>query len=73
MNLVDEHPTVTAYLEGIAADSSPHSIDRFCYGKCGREAYQLDALKTQLHMLAQKYPEVAEDLARCVASRKEAA
>jgi hypothetical protein len=71
MNLVEEHPTVTAYLEGIAAESSPHSIDRFCYGRCGRDAYQLGALKAQLHMLAQKYPVVAEDLARCAAYRTE--
>jgi hypothetical protein len=70
MNLVAEHPTVTAYLEGIAAESSPHSIDSYCYGRCGREAYQLGALKAQLHMLAEKYPVVAEELARCAAYRK---
>jgi len=73
MNLFDEHPSVTAYLEGIAAESSPHSAERFCYGTCGREAYQLVALKAQLHTLAQKYPVVAEDLARCAAYRKETA
>ncbi len=73
MDLVDEHPAATAYLEGIVAESSAHSIDSFCYGRCGREAYQLGALKAQLHMLAQKYPVVAEDLARCAASRQETA
>ena len=73
MSLFDEHPSVTAYLEGIAAESSPHSAESFCYGRCGREAYQLGALKAQLHTLAQKYPVVAEDLARCAAYRKETA
>jgi len=73
MNLVDEHPSVTAYLEGISAESSPHSVDRFCYGRCGREAFQLGILKAQLHTLAQKYPVVAEDLARCAAHPKETA
>jgi len=73
MTLFDEHPSVTAYLEGIAADSSPHSAERFCRGTCGREAYQLVALKAQLHTLAQKYPVVAEDLERCAAHRKDTA
>jgi hypothetical protein len=71
MSIVEEHPAVTAYLEGIAAESSPHSTDRFCYGKCGREAYELGALKAQLHILAQKYPLVAEELARSAAYRTE--
>jgi hypothetical protein len=64
-NLFANNPEVTTMLDSIRANGSRYDIGEHAHSIY----YELGALKAELHMIAQKFPEVEAYLAEVNASR----
>ena len=63
-NLFDDNPAVTALLYEIKSDAEQYEAPYSVY-------HELGALKAELHMMAQRFPQVEAYLAEANASRVE--
>ena len=66
-NLFANNPEVTTMLDSIRDNGARYDIGEHAHSVY----YELGALKAELHMIAQKFPEVEAYLAEVNASRRE--